>query len=220
MPDEVSIARAYIAQLRGDSTAPQWPSPAADVPAAPPPAGPMFAAVVEMTRADTVVEFVETAGGFELRDGTGTRLFADLVWADDDVVSFRTADATCHMGVERAGKLWSVVARSAVGAQPLAAFHTGWRPGGQIWVSPDDWFALRWTPLARASSWKLTADGVEVLRVRSSAADRYEIAISADLARPALLLLVACWGIMAETVPVSELVGDGDLMMFLDDGGF
>ena len=89
---------------------------------------------------------------------------------------------------------------------PVAAFHRGWRPGGDVWVAPDDWSTLRWSR-GREASWRLESEDEEILRVRPTAVDRMEITLHGAPARLGLLILLVCQVALTDTLPLGAQVG-------------
>jgi hypothetical protein len=213
---QMAEARAYVAALRS-GVAPLAP----DVRADPPRAQPVPVAIsadAAIGREELVLELAPGSLGLELGSPAGT-VFGRLTpasggdrWAD-------TADGRWRLAFQRTRKSWMILAQSEHDDAPVAAYHPGWRPGGDVWVAPDDWWELRWTPLTREPSWRLTSAGTEIVRLRRNDDDRIEIAVEGACARPALLVLLLCHVVMLETVPLEALVlgRGGGVELGLDD---
>lgn len=115
------------------------------------------------------------------------------------------AGRDCVIAVERDQGRRLVVARLGDG-RAVAACHLALRAGGDVWIEPDDWHRLRWNPLACGPSWKLSADGEEMLRVRPLPHGELEFHLSAAPREPVLLVLLVAMVIRAETVPLEQIV--------------
>jgi hypothetical protein len=152
------------------------------------------------------LELAPTADGLDLRSAAGD-VFGRLAYAHGGDRLAQTADAECRLAFERNHGTWAIVAR-APGDAPVAAYYRGWRTGGDVWVSPDRWLTLRWTPLARGGSWMLTSDGEEILRLQPNAADRVELLVQRVPERAALLILLVCQIVMTEIALGGLVLGD------------
>ena len=202
---EIAAARAYVAQLRD-----------AGVPAAAPlegatagelqPGAPALANALELERAAQPLELVANDDALELRDRAGAYVFGRLADVHGWDVCAHTAEGVYRLAFERGGQGWAIIARSTGDGSAVAAFYRGWRPGGDVWITPDLWYTLRWTPLAKRTTWRLTAEGDEILRVRTVARDHLEIITTPFAARPVLVALLICWVVIAETLPPSAIV--------------
>ena len=205
---QIATARAYVTSRRNgevpllpgsaDGAAPQ----VEEAPFA-------FADAAGITGGEQWLEFAPGQHGLDLLSAAGG-VFGRVWYAESgEDRRAETADEVCRLAVERTRGSWAIVARAADDT-PLAAFYRGWRTGGDIWVAPDEWLTLRWTPLARGGSWRLASDGEEILRLQPNGTDHFEMLLERVTGRPALTLLLVCQVVRSETVPMSELVlGEG-----------
>ncbi len=198
---QMADAREYILRLRGDL--PPLPEPPPPEPPAPPAPAP-----IEDTadlEAGQLLTLAPDDDGLALRSATGT-VYGRLIHERAGDRWAHTADGRCLLALEQGHRRWTIVARSADDDAPIAAFHRGWRPGGDVWVAPDDWSTLRWSR-GREASWRLESENEEILRVRPIAADRMEIALHAAPARLGLLILLVCQVAFTDTLPLDAQVG-------------
>ncbi len=101
-----------------------------------------------------------------------------------------------------------IVARSPHDDSPVAAYHSGWRAGGDVWVAPDEWSSLRFRPLARDASWRLESDDGEILRLRPVGDDgSFELGMYRMSANSALQILLVC-----EAIETERALGDAALL--------
>lgn len=103
------------------------------------------------------------------------------------------------------GRGWRIVARIPETGEPVACYHSGRLPGGQVWVHPETWGKLRVARLRLDTSWRLTIDGDEIVRVwpgSGSPTRRFDIVVRAcsldHPELPVLLIALLCWSISAE----------------------
>lgn len=206
---QMAQARAYVTSLR-NGVAPELPG-------TPEVAAPQVDEADRFAFADEAgiigrgqwLELAPSEHGLDLRSASGA-VFGRLSYArHGEDRRAQTSNEQCRLVYERTRASWGIVARSGEDA-PIAAYYPGWRPGGDVWVAPDDWLALRWTPIARGGAWRLTADGEEIMRLQPNSGDNFELLVERVPARAALLLLLVCQVVMTEAVPLGELVlGDG-----------
>jgi hypothetical protein len=201
---QMAAARAYVTSMRNGETPEPNDSACASQPQAEE-APFAFAPAAGITGGGQWLEFAPGPDGLDLRSATG-EVFGRLSYAHGgEDRRAHTADQECRLAFERTRGSWGIVARSGDDT-PVAAYYPGWRTGGDVWVAPDDWHALRWTPLARGGSWRLSSGGKEILRLRPNGQDHLDMLVEHPPAHPALLLLLVCQIVMAETVPMHELV--------------
>jgi hypothetical protein len=201
---QIAAARVYIAGRHDGAASELVPVPDATARSAPSD----YAAEAQIAGAGQWLELAPTADGLDLRSASGA-VFGRLAYLSGGDRLAQTADGEYRLAFERNHGSWAIVARDDHD-MPLAAFYRGWRTGGDIWLSPDEWLTLRWTPLRRGGSWRLTADGAEVLRLEPSSADHLELLVGRVPARAALLILLVCQIVMTETVPLRSMaLGEG-----------
>ena len=209
---EIVAARAYLAALRGG----ELPAAAVDESLAGRDVGttfedasPRVERFCEVAKAAQPLELVAFNETLELRDRTGERIVGRLSDIHGIEASAHAVDQAWRLVFELARRGWMIVARSAADGDAAAAFYRGWRPGGDVWVAPDLWCSLRWTPLTRNSTWRLTAAGHDILRVRTLAQNRLEITTARLDAVQVVVVLLVCWAILAETRPPAEVIAGG-----------
>jgi hypothetical protein len=204
---QMASARAYVTSLR-HGEAPELPGSAVAAPLPVDETPFAFAGADGITGGGQWLEFAPGPDGLDLRSAGA--VFGRLGFArSGEDRRAETADELCRLAYERSRRSWRIVARAGDDT-PIAAYHPGWRAGGDIWVAPDDWFTLRWTPIARGRTWRLTSDGEEILRLQPNGSDHFEMLVERVPARAALLVLLVCQVVMTETVPTGELVlGEG-----------
>jgi len=197
---EMAAARAYVADLRSGRTPPRWQPPTPPDDEMPAELGVReFAGGIDLELAAQPLELLPTPGGLDLRDASGAHVFGRLADSTARSATAQTSAEVCRFAIEHTRPGWRIVARSAKDDRVLAAYFPGWVPaGGDIWVAPGHRCVLRWTPLARLCSWRLTDADHEILRLRSSV-ERYDIVTADFPTRHVLLVLFVAWVVMAES---------------------
>jgi hypothetical protein len=211
---QMADARAYMTALRNGTQPPPAHVPAADPPTEPEPVA--LADDAAIGRDTLELELAPGSLGLELRSPAGA-VFGRLTPAPDGDRWADTAGGRWLLAYGRTRKSWTIVAHAEHDDAPVAAYRPGWRPGGDVWVAPDDWSTLRWTPIAREASWRLTSAGAEIVRLRRNDDDSIDIAVEGALTRPALLVLLLCQVVMIETVPVEALIRSDAVDLAFDD---
>lgn len=169
---DMAAARAYLAHLRGVQppvVAPDEDPAGAENDAAVQAPAPTLADTGALATAAQPLELVDVNTTLQLRDHSGARCFGLLTDIHRFDACAHCGDETCRLVIEDARRGWMITARSVADDNAVAAFYRGWRPGGDVWVAPDLWYSLRWTPLARNSTWRLATAEDEILRVRTHA---------------------------------------------------
>ena len=198
---QMADAREYVLRLRGDL--PPLPAPA--LPEAPAPVVPEPIVDTAGIEAGQLLVLAPDDDGLALRSATST-LYGRLIHERAGDRWAHTAGGRCLLALEQGRERWTIVARSADDDAPIAAFHRGWRPGGDVWIAPDDWSTLRWSR-GRGASWRLESEDEEILRVRPIAVDRMEITVNGAPARLGLLILLVCQVALTDTLPLDAQVG-------------
>ena len=208
---QMADAREYILRLHGGL--PPLPQPAPpEAPAPPAPAPIEDTADLEAGQLLTLAP--DDDDGLALRSATGT-VYGRLIHEHAGDRWAHTADERCLLALEQGRKRWTIVARSADDDAPIAAFHRGRRPGGDVWIGPDDWSTLRWSR-GREAAWRLESENEEILRVRPLAVDRMEITLHATPARLGLLILLVCQVALTDTLPLDVGSDGADIGWTLD----
>lgn len=162
------------------------------------------------------LQLVRTEERYDLQDACAEHLLGTVDYITEPNARAEVSQSSWLLSVERdssgsvlrrATRLstWQIAARDADTNDLAACYSPGGFSGGQLWVRPDSLGKLRKTHLRYDTSWGLTIDRKEILRVwpdRDHAVDHFDIVIgdcSVDLPQLSLLLIpLVCWIVMTE----------------------
>jgi hypothetical protein len=143
-------------------------------------------------------------GGLVLHDD-GSSPVGRITDAIDGPTVLEDADGVWWSTVVKHRLRWQAVAHRRHCDLLVAAYYPSWRSGGRVWVSSDNWYALRtWR-----GAWSLsTSDKRPVAQLHSPRPSELEIELLDNQPALSLLMLFSCWLVLIEcAMPV---IGGGE----------